>query len=67
MWLSKNESERFWDGVLTDLKVRGFESILVPPTDNLNGFTQTIKNVFIKLQTQIYTIHQTRNSPHYVI
>ena len=46
MWLGKNESASFWLGVLTDLKARGVEDILITATDNLNGFTQTIKNVF---------------------
>lgn len=44
--MGKNESSNFWLGVLTDLKARGVEDILVTATDNLNGFTQTIKNVF---------------------
>ncbi len=43
MWLGKNESSSFWLGVLTDLKARGVEDILITATDNLNGFTQTIK------------------------
>lgn len=46
MWLGKNESSSFWMGVLTDLKARGVEDILITATDNLNGFTQTIHSVF---------------------
>ncbi|WP_410503962.1 transposase [Flavobacterium sp. I3-2] len=29
MWLGQNESATFWQGVLTDIKVRGVEDILV--------------------------------------
>lgn len=67
MWLGKNESSSFWLGVLTDLKARGVEDILITATDNLNGFTQTIKNVFPESQTQICVVHQIRNSVRYVV
>ena len=36
MWLGKNESSSFWMSVLTDLKARGVEDILITATDNLN-------------------------------
>ena len=67
MWLGKNESAAFWLGVLTDLKARGVEDILITATDNLNGFTQTIKQVFAQSQTQICVVHQIRNSARYVV
>jgi len=66
MWLGKNESSAFWMSVLTDLKTRGVEDIIITVTDNLNGFTQTIKNVFPNSDTQICVIHQIRNSTKYV-
>ncbi len=67
MWLGKNESSAFWMSVLTDLKTRGVKDILITVTDNLNGFTQTINNVFPKSDTQICVIHQIRNSGKYVV
>ena len=67
MWLGQNESAAFWQGVLTDLKARGVEDILVTVTDNLNGFTQSIKNVFPMADTQICVVHQIRNSARYVV
>jgi putative transposase len=67
MWLGKNESAAFWLSVLTDLKARGVEDILITATDNLNGFTQTIKQVFPESQTQICVVHQIRNSARYVV
>lgn len=51
MWLGKNESSSFWMSVLTYLKARGVEDILITATDNLNGFTQTIRSVFPESQT----------------
>jgi transposase-like protein len=67
MWLGKHESAAFWLGVLTDLKARGVEDMLITSTDNLNGFTDTIKNVFPNSQTQICVVHQIRNSSRYVV
>ena len=67
MWVGKNESAAFWMGVLTDLKARGVEDILITVTDNLNGFTETIKSVFPASITQICVVHQIRNSCRYVV
>jgi len=62
MWLGKNESSSFWMSVLTYLKARGVEDILITTTDNQNGFTQTIRSVFPESKTQICVIHQIRNA-----
>jgi len=67
MWLGKNESAAFWLSVLTDLKARGVEDILIAATDNLNGFTGAIKNVFPLCQTQVCVVHQIRNCSRYVV
>ena len=65
---SENESAAFWQGVLTNMKARGIEDILVTVTDNLNGFTQSIKNVFpMAADTQICVVHQIRNAARYVV
>lgn len=67
MWLGKNESAAFWMSVLTDMKARGLEDILITATDNLNGFTQTIRSIFPDSATQICVVHQIRNSCRYVV
>ncbi len=67
MWLGKNESSAFWMSVLTDLKTRGIADILITVTDNLNGFTDTISNVFPNSDRQICVVHQIRNSARYVV
>jgi transposase-like protein len=53
--------------VLTDIKARGVEDILITATDNLNGFTDTIKTIFPQAVTQICIVHQIRNSCKYVV
>jgi len=67
LWLGKNESSSFWMTVLTDIKARGTQDILITATDNLNGFTDTIKTVFPNSVTQICVVHQIRNSCRYVV
>lgn len=67
LWLGKNESSSYWMSVLTDMKARGLQDILITATDNLNGFTDTIRNVFPKATIQICVVHQIRNSSRYVV
>lgn len=67
MWVGKSESSSFWMSVLTDLKARGVEDMLITVTDNLNGFTDTIKTVFPQSTTQICVVHQIRNSCKYFV
>lgn len=67
LWLGKSESAAFWLTVLTDFKVRGVKDILITATDNLNGFTEAISNVFPESTKQICVVHQIRNSCRYVV
>ncbi len=67
IWLGKNESAAFWLAVLTDMKARGVEDILITVTDNLKGFTDAIITVFPESITQICVVHQIRNAMKYVV
>lgn len=67
MWSSENESATFWLTVLTDLKARGVNDILIACTDNLKGFTDAIKSVFPSTITQLCIVHQIRNSCKFVV
>lgn len=67
MWLAETESASFWLSVLTDLKARGVEDILIACTDNLKGFTEAIKGVFPQTIIQLCIVHQIRNSCKYVV
>lgn len=67
MWLGENESASFWMSVLTDLRARGVEDILITSTDNLKGFTEAIVSVFPQSITQICVVHQIRNASRYVV
>jgi transposase-like protein len=67
MWLNITESASFWMTVLSDLKARGVEDILIACTDNLSGFTKAIKGVFPETITQLCVVHQIRNSLKFVV
>jgi transposase-like protein len=67
MWIAENESASFWLTVLTDLKARGVEDILIACTDNLKGFTQAILGAFPQTVVQLCVVHQIRNSCKFVV
>jgi transposase-like protein len=67
LWLGKNESASFWMNVLTEIKARGVEDILVTATDNLKGFTEAIRSVFPLSTKQICIVHQIRNACRFVV
>lgn len=66
MWISETESASFWMNVLTDVKARGVEDILIACTDNLAGIRQAINAVYPKTVTQLCVVHQIRNSARFV-
>lgn len=48
MWIGKSKSAFFWMGALTDLKARVVHDIWIACTDNLNGFTDTFRTIFLQ-------------------
>lgn len=66
MYISESEGANFWLSVLTDLKNRGVEDILIACTDNLKGFSQAILSIFPETEIQKCIVHQIRNSLKYV-
>ena len=66
-WIERTESAAFWMNVLTDLKARGVEDILIACTDNLKGFTEATQAVFPETITQLCIVHQIRNSCKFVV
>jgi putative transposase len=67
LWLGKNESASYWLSVLTDMRSRGVQDILITATDNLKGFTEAIRSVFPESTKQICIVHQIRNACRYVV
>ena len=53
MWMTQNESSKFWLQVLTELQNRGLKDIFVACCDGLTGFPDAIEAVFPKTQVQL--------------
>ena len=65
-WISETEGAHFWLNVLTELKGRGVEDILIACVDGLKGFPEAIESAYPKALTQLCVVHQIRNSLKYV-
>ena len=62
MWLAENEGAKFWLNVLTELKNRGLNDILIACVDGLKGFPEAINAVYPETQLQLCIVHMVRNS-----
>lgn len=66
LWIGEAEGAKFWLSVLTELKNRGVEDILIASVDGLKGFPEAIAAVFPQTQVQLCIVHMVRNSVKYV-
>lgn len=66
LYLSENEGAKFWLSVLTDLKKRGVNDIIIACIDGLKGFPEAIEAVFPQTKIQLCIVHQIRSSMKYV-
>jgi putative transposase len=66
MYLSENEGAKLWLSVLTDLKNRGMQDMLIACIDGLKGFPEAIAAIFPKTEIQTCIVHQIRNSLRYI-
>ena len=66
MWIAETEGARFWLSVLTELRNRGLEHILIACVDGLTGFPDAVEVVYPKARIQLCIVHMVRNSLRYV-
>ena len=66
MWFQENEGAKFWMQVLTDLKQRGVQDILICCVDGLKGFPEAIEAIFPNTVVQTCVVHLIRHSLKYV-
>lgn len=66
LWIAETEGAKFWLSVLTELKNRGVEDILIACVDGLSGFPQAIEAVYPETRIQLCIVHMVRNSLKYV-
>jgi putative transposase len=66
MWFQRTEGAKFWLQVLSELKQRGVEDVLVCCVDGLTGFPEAIEAVYPKTWVQTCLVHQVRSSLRFV-
>jgi putative transposase len=66
LWFQATEGAKFWLSVLTELKQRGVQDVLVCCVDGLKGFPEAIEAVFPETWVQTCIVHLIRNSMRFV-
>ena len=66
LWIAQSEGSRFWLGILTELKNRGLEDILIACVDGLKGFPEAIEAVYPQTKVQLCIVHMVRNTMRFV-
>jgi len=66
IWMTQNESSKFWLSVVTELHNRGVKDIFIACVDGLTGFPEAIEAVFPQTRVQLCIVHLVRNSLSYV-
>jgi transposase-like protein len=66
LWIAENEGAKFWMGVLTELKNRGLQDILIACMDGLSGFPEAVRAVYPQARIQLCVVHMVRNSTKFV-
>ena len=65
LWLEQTEGAKFWLRVMTELRNRGVQDILIAVVDGLKGFPEAITSVFPKTVVQTCIVHLIRFSMHF--
>ena len=66
LWLAQTEGAKFWLQVVTELRNRGVQDILIACVDGLKGFPEAIEAVFPRTVVQLCIVHMVRHSLNYV-
>jgi len=66
LWISENEGAKFWAGIMTELKNRGVQDILIACIDGLKGLPEAINSLFPQTRIQLCIVHMVRNSTKFV-
>jgi putative transposase len=66
LWIQASEGAKFWMSVLTELKQRGVQDVLIACVDGLRGFPEAIEAVFPATWVQTCIVHLIRNSLRFV-
>src|SRR5690349_22913270 len=64
LWIEQTEGAKFWLRVMSELRNRGVQDILIAVVDGLKGFPDAITSVFPKTVVQTCIVHLIRYSMH---
>jgi len=62
LWIAENEGAKFWLAVMTELRNRGVQDILIAVVDGLKGFPEAINSAFPETTVQTCIVHLVRHS-----
>lgn len=62
LWIAENEGAKFWLSVMTELRNRGVQDILIAVVDGLKGFPEAITAAFPQTMVQTCVVHLVRHS-----
>ncbi len=62
LWIEQSEGAKFWLRVMSELKNRGTQDILIAVVDGLKGFPEAIESVFPHAEIQTCIVHLIRYS-----
>lgn len=65
IWIEQTEGAKFWMRVMSEIKNRGVNDILIAVIDGLKGFPEAITAIFPQTQIQTCIVHLLRNSMDY--
>jgi len=66
LWIGEAEGAKFWLNVLTELKNRGLQDILIACVDGLKGFPEALEAIYPRTEVQVCIVHLVRHSLRYV-
>jgi len=66
LWVGGAEGAKFWLKVLSELKERGVNDILIACVDGLSGFKDAIQTVYPQANVQRCVIHQVRQTLKFI-
>ena len=66
IYISANESAKYWLSILNELKNRGVKDIMIICADGLAGIREAIESAFPQTEYQRCVVHQVRSTLKYV-
>jgi transposase-like protein len=66
LWLEQTEGAKFWLRVMTELRSRGVQDVLLAVVDGLKGFPEAITAIFPETTVQTCIVHLLRHALDFV-